>query len=105
MSFFQVDLGFRTEALAFMPDRLRDRIIIDFRCIDCISYRKIDQFREWMMARWNEIPEEGREAFLNKFALFIKTQTVAIGESSSTISFKVNIFFLVYYDSKICNSN
>ena len=95
-SFFQTDLGFRNEALAFMPNEFRDRVIIDFRCIDCISYRKIDQFREWMSLRWHEIPADGREAFLNRFVLFIKNQKVAIGESSPTISFKVNIFILIF---------
>ena len=96
MSFFQVDISLGGEILHHVPERLRHRMIIDFQCIDCISYRKIDQFREWMMNRWNEIPPEGHEAFLSRFVLFLKNQTVAIGESSPTISFKVKTFSDIY---------
>lgn len=89
MSFFQVDLGFQPGTLNLLPENLRHRLIIDFQCIDCISYKKIDRLREWMMNRWNEVPSDGHEAFLARFALFLGRQTVAIGESSPTISFKV----------------
>ena len=89
MSFFQVDLEPRPETLGFLPSNLRHRLIIDFRCIDNISWRKIQQFREWMMARWQEIPADGQEAFMNGFLSFINNQTVVIGEKSSSITFKV----------------
>ena len=89
MSFFQVDLEPRRETLGFLPSNFRHRIIIDFRCIDNVAWRKIQKFREWMMARWQEIPSAGHEAFLNGFLSFITNETVVIGEKSSSISFKV----------------
>ena len=104
-SFFQVDLSSRRETLGFLPEHLRNRTIIDFRCIDNIPYRKLDTFRQWMMNRWDEIPEDGKEAFFNGFLRFLKEQTVVIGESSPSISFKVTQSFISFRNKYLTSVN
>ena len=91
-SFFQIDLGMAPEALSFLPNNLQHRFLIDFRAIGNVSWKTINQTRQWMREKWAEIPPDGVDAFLSRFILHIKTQKVSLGEISSTISFKVKMF-------------
>ena len=88
-TFFQFDMGHRPETVGFLPAHLQSRFIINFKTTSQISYRQFAALETWFKTKWADLPGEAREAFFNRILLFIKTQTVAIGEKSSNFSFKV----------------
>ena len=92
-TFFQVDMGHRPETVGFLPLHLQSRFIINFKTSTHISYRQYQALEKWLKIKWNELPVDAKEAFFNRIVLFIKTQTVALGEKSTNFSFKVNLSF------------
>lgn len=88
-SFFQLDMGPPAEVLGLLPHDLQHRFIIDFCCTGNVPWKIQTRLQNWMSTRWKEVPEDGMTAFFNRFLTHIKTQTVSLGESSSSISFKV----------------
>ena len=89
-SFFQLDIGMAPEVYSFLPIHLQHRFFINFRATGNVSWKLLETIRKWMKSKWAEIPDEGIEAFFNKFLTHIKTQTVSLGESSPSITFKVS---------------
>ena len=88
-SFFQADLGMAPEAFGFLPNKLQHRFLIDFQATGNVSWKVIEKTRNWMAEKWSQVPPDGVEAFLNRFVLHLKTQTVSLGEMSATLSYKV----------------
>ena len=93
-SFFQLDIGMSPEVYSFLPGHLQHRFLINFRAVGNVSWKTLELIRNWMKQRWSEVPEDGTEAFFNKFLTHIKTQKVSLGETSPAITFKVHFFIL-----------
>ena len=63
-TFFQIDFDpkFSSKALVNIPKTYQNRILLAFT-VDRLPKENLAQFRAWMKEKWNEIPQDGQQAF------------------------------------------
>ena len=89
-TFFQIDFDpkFSKKARADIPVMYQNRLLLAFT-VDFLPKENLARFRAWMKEKWNEIPQDGQQAFFSNLCGFLRTETVILGESGLDIANKV----------------
>ena len=93
--FFQIDIDpeLSIKAKKHTPKLFQNRIVLTFT-VDCIKDKNLQDLQTWMTSKWNEIPKDGKIAFINTTCGFLTKQTVILGESGFHVSKKVPLLKL-----------